>query len=146
LDVALYFLKFIFLLLIYLFFFQFLNIFRAERARKTRDLITGQNGETFYLEVISGQEKLGVPRGHLFPLSTFTNIGRANSNDLVVDDDYVSSFHARILSGSAGHFLEDLGSKNSTFLNSDPVKGKVSLHEGDVIRIGGSALKFKKKG
>jgi pSer/pThr/pTyr-binding forkhead associated (FHA) protein len=53
-------------------------------------------------------------------------IGRDVECDIVIPDRQVSRQHARITKGNNGVILEDLGSKNGTFLNnqvlSEPVK------------------------
>jgi DNA-binding response OmpR family regulator len=47
----------------------------------------------------------------------------------------VSRYHAKIIHDSGRYSLQDLDSKNGTHLNGQPVKGTVSLNDGDEIQI-----------
>lgn len=53
-------------------------------------------------------------------------------------DDAVSRRHARIVRGSDGDYIEDVGSSNGTLLNGQPiaVNSPILLKDGDVITIG----------
>ena len=62
-------------------------------------------------------------------------IGREESCDIVIPDRQVSRQHARIYPSNVDVFLEDLGSKNGTYLNSQRIVNPQQLHEGDEIRI-----------
>jgi FHA domain len=63
-------------------------------------------------------------------------IGRSPDNGLVIDNPAVSSHHARVFPGTSGWLiLEDLGSMNGTFVNSQRVKS-VTLKPGDCVAIG----------
>ena len=44
-------------------------------------------------------------------------IGRAEDSTLVLDDDYASTRHARIVQQGRGYAVEDLGSTNGTYLD-----------------------------
>lgn len=70
------------------------------------------------------------------------SIGRGEDNNVHLTDKKVSRVHARILSDSEGHFLEDLNSTNGTFVNEKRIS-KHTLREGDVIKIGKYRLSYK---
>jgi len=88
----------------------------------------------------------------IFPLNlSQLGIGRATDNEIVIDDDAVSSYHAMItVRESAGdskvmdYILEDLDSTNSTYVNNKAVKTH-KLTNGDIIRVGETRLKFLNK-
>ena len=65
-------------------------------------------------------------------------VGRLPDCDLVVDDASVSKHHARITwdAGFGAAVLEDLESSNGTFHNAAPVRGAVTLYDGDEILFG----------
>ena len=63
-------------------------------------------------------------------------IGRDPSSDLHIQDIEVSRRHARLISQSGGHALEDLGSTNGTFVNGERIRTITVLHPGDSIRLG----------
>ena len=70
-------------------------------------------------------------------------VGRAAECDFVLNDPLLSRTHSRITTDGKGDFiLEDLDSKNSTFLNSRKVAARVQLHYGDRILIGDTILRF----
>ncbi len=62
-------------------------------------------------------------------------MGREPSCTLVIPDRQVSRFHARLIAMSDGVMLEDMGSKNGTYLNNALINGAVMLQDGDVVRI-----------
>ncbi|NJL93874.1 MAG: FHA domain-containing protein, partial [Anaerolineae bacterium] len=63
-------------------------------------------------------------------------IGRGADCDLVLPERQVSREHVRIYREGEQYFLQDLDSKNGTWLNSDPVKNTtVRLEDGDEISI-----------
>ena len=62
-------------------------------------------------------------------------IGRSPECDYVVDDRQVSRKHAVITKSADGYMIEDLDSKNGTFLNGSPVKKPMVLQDGDIIQV-----------
>ena len=64
-----------------------------------------------------------------------TIIGRGADCDVIIDDRQASRHHARIFSSAGGYLLEDLGSKNGTFLNGNAVDEPAPLQDGDEIGI-----------
>jgi two-component system cell cycle response regulator len=71
-------------------------------------------------------------------------IGRGSSVEVRVEDDGISRSHARIRSETAGRaFIEDMGSRNGTFVNGEKISGTLELQEGDKIQLGrGTVLRF----
>lgn len=62
-------------------------------------------------------------------------IGRDETCDLVIAERQVSRQHARIRHEGGRHLLEDLGSKNGTFVNGQELEGPYALQDGDEIQI-----------
>lgn len=62
-------------------------------------------------------------------------LGRHPDCHVVIEDNSVSRFHAQISYDGADYFLEDLDSRNGTFLNEAKVFRPAVLQEGDIIRI-----------
>ncbi len=77
------------------------------------------------------------PDAAVYPLvdDAYT-IGRESGNDIVIADASISSRHARISRTPEGFTIEDLGSRNGTFVNGEPVKQVVALNDNDIIRLG----------
>jgi hypothetical protein len=64
-------------------------------------------------------------------------LGREDDNDLVVDDDAVSSNHARFFVDEKGQWwIEDLGSTNGTWIEGEELTEPFALSEGVEIEIG----------
>ncbi|MDP9193270.1 MAG: FHA domain-containing protein [Acidobacteriota bacterium] len=84
----------------------------------------------------------GAP-DNVYPLldSAYT-LGRAQSNTIAIADGSVSSNHARILRTPEGFVLEDLQSRNGTFVNGEQVQDKRVLVDGDLIRLGKIIMTF----
>ena len=70
-------------------------------------------------------------------------IGRDGLGGATLDSPTVSRQHARILIADRSVTIEDLGSKNGTFVNNEPVTAPHPLVDGDHVRIGSFLLTFK---
>ncbi len=69
-----------------------------------------------------------------------TLMGRAETNNIVVDEPNVSRQHAGIRSTDSGFWIEDMNSRNGTFVNGEEVEGEgVRLYDNDKIELGGSS-------
>jgi len=78
----------------------------------------------------------GEIRGERWPLHKEEFIiGRGPDCDLVVPNRQVSRHHAIIRKHGTSYFIEDLGSKNGTYLNGKPVEAPAALQDGDEIQI-----------
>ena len=60
-----------------------------------------------------------------------------------IDSDTVSRRHARILVSAGDATIEDLRSKNGTFVGNEPVASVRALKDGDEIRLGSVRLTFR---
>lgn len=63
-------------------------------------------------------------------------IGRAPDCDVIIDEDTVSKYHARIGWKNAQATIEDLGSSNGTFLNTVRLRMPQPLMDNDVLAFG----------
>jgi serine phosphatase RsbU (regulator of sigma subunit) len=68
-------------------------------------------------------------------------VGRSSTAHLPLADPYASRHHARLTIRGESLLVEDLGSRNRTFVNDQPVVGRVEVHPGDVIKIASSTLR-----
>lgn len=99
------------------------------------------SAETAMLIVQAG----GNEAGRRWPLQrTRIIIGRDIDCDIVLPDRLVSRHHAHVvwdtMNGREGYVVEDLRSKNGTFVNGQEVTERHMLEDGDEIQI---ALRFK---
>jgi DNA-binding winged helix-turn-helix (wHTH) protein len=70
-------------------------------------------------------------------------IGRAPDVAIHIDAGGVSRQHARILVHGREAQIEDLGSKNGTFVDGQPVSAPRILNDGNEVRVGPVALTFR---
>jgi DNA-binding winged helix-turn-helix (wHTH) protein len=78
------------------------------------------------------------------PLNPGDNIlGRAPDAAVWIDAPGVSRHHARIHLEGAQATLEDLGSKNGTYLGGQLVTAPLALGDGDQIRLGSVVVTFR---
>jgi len=71
-------------------------------------------------------------------------IGRGTDAAIRLDDDYVSTRHARIGSSNGQWFVEDLGSTNGTYLGSQRLGQATTIQLGTQIRVGKTTLELRK--
>lgn len=71
-------------------------------------------------------------------------LGRDPKASVPLDDVSVSRHHARIVIDGFSVRLEDLGSKNGTFLGNRRLEAAAPLRDGDSIRLGTVALVFRR--
>jgi sigma-B regulation protein RsbU (phosphoserine phosphatase) len=77
----------------------------------------------------------GTSAGKLFPLGDSAVLGRHPDCDVVLDVGAVSRQHARITKSGDDYLVEDLQSRNGTFLNGARVEGQAKLSENDELKI-----------
>lgn len=117
----------------------------GDDARKPRYLRTVHGyGYAFAAEVqaVPKPRYRVIVRGVEIPLGTGENlIGRKPEAAIFIDDASVSREHARITVGDNA-LLEDLGSKNGTFVNGRRVTAPEPLHNRDVVVAGTVTFTF----
>jgi DNA-binding NtrC family response regulator len=101
------------------------NTAHLERAGASRAMASVTHGSARY--------PLGAGR-------TF-NLGGALDNDLVLEDPYVSGYHARIYEQGGRWMLLDLGSRNGTAVNGVRVR-EAELPASATLTLGRAALSF----
>lgn len=85
-----------------------------------------------YLIIVQGPHQ-----GLKFPIAEGDNtIGRIMGSEVILEDQSVSRRHAVVTRSREGLTVEDLGSKNGTLVNTQPLTEKVTIGHGDVIQIG----------
>ncbi len=98
-----------------------------------------------YLHVIDDTNGTSAPEGEAvrYPLLPVTSIGRAMSNTIVLNDNYISNEHALLTLRGQQWWLEDLNSRNGTLLNGVRVSEAMVVSPGDVIGLGDVRLKLE---
>ncbi len=81
--------------------------------------------------------------GTMHPLLEETStVGRTPANTIALRDVSVSAKHAQVVRTAEGFVIEDVGSRNGTFVNSEKLTEKRLLADGDLVRLGKIILTF----
>jgi pSer/pThr/pTyr-binding forkhead associated (FHA) protein len=97
--------------------------------------VGSSNGDVTVLLVVESAP--GHSAGSRYDVSGGATLGRGDV-EIVLEDPFASTRHARIERQGTAIVLEDLGSTNGTYLNDELLSGPQPLHGGDRIRIGDS--------
>ncbi len=122
----------------------------GESASPHYDEATGMHAAGAALDAPGGLPRLrvqsapGLRSGAAYDLGRGATLGRGTQADIVLEDTFSSSRHARLAPQGDAVVLEDLGSTNGTYLNGEPLSGPQPLHDGDRIRIGDSEFTFER--
>lgn len=71
-------------------------------------------------------------------------IGRGNDAQIRLDDDYVSTRHARIAAAGDQWYVEDLGSTNGTYLGNQRITQPTTITLGSQVRVGKTIVELRK--
>jgi pSer/pThr/pTyr-binding forkhead associated (FHA) protein len=75
-------------------------------------------------------------------------IGRGLGNFIQIGDEHASQVHAQFRGAKSGMQIKDMGSSNGTYLNGEKLQAEIfqPLNDGDEIKIGDTALVYRKVG
>ncbi|MES1171684.1 MAG: FHA domain-containing protein [Bacteroidota bacterium] len=98
--------------------------------------VPGSEAIAFLIAIAGGQP------GRVYPLARNTIfLGRTDDVDIYIADPSVSGRHARIINGSQGIEIEDLGSTNGTFVGGQRID-RARLRNGDRVTLGSVDFNF----
>lgn len=119
-----------------------------EEPQDDKDLLLSSDVHMAYSDVVSltlAQLRVdsGEIAGRIFPLAEPEYlIGRHRDNGIQIPDLGVSGFHARIYRGPDGFTLEDLKSRNGTWINGTRIYHATLAH-GDRVHLGQTDLVYE---
>ncbi|MBU5485163.1 FHA domain-containing protein [Clostridium sp. MSJ-11] len=93
-------------------------------------------------EIIEPGNSSNLKKGGVIPIKGEITIGRKEGNTFILDDPYISSFHARVYFKNDDYIIEDLDSTNGILVNEVRIEDRTRLKIGDIIKIGNTILKF----
>jgi hypothetical protein len=97
----------------------------------------GRRGTPGRLVTLEPKER----RGTAFAITGPVTIGRETDNTIVIiDDAYISSRHATISVADGHVVIDDLGSRNGTYLNGTRLTQRQTVHTGDRVQVGYTVL------
>jgi pSer/pThr/pTyr-binding forkhead associated (FHA) protein len=85
----------------------------------------------------------GAGAGRRVAVTGSLTIGRGRDADLVLADELVSRRHAQVAPDGPGAVVEDLGSRNGTFVNGEAIHGLVRLRPGDQLQLGVTLVELR---
>ena len=106
---------------------------KAERAAPRVPTLPSQ------LTVVDPPEQ----RGRAFSLGPEISVGRGSGCQVMVEDTFASTVHARVYLGDGHYVVEDLGSTNGTYLNKRKVDGPMTMNRGDRLQVGNTVLELE---
>ena len=109
-------------------------------ARRTKGKNKPRRGAPTHLVVVDG-ENPGT-RAELADAPLL--IGRGSDAAIKLDDDYVSTRHARIAASGDDWFVEDLGSTNGTYVGPVRITQPTTIGLGVQVRVGKTILELRK--
>jgi pSer/pThr/pTyr-binding forkhead associated (FHA) protein len=156
-EIALLIIKVVFLALLWLFILSAVSVIRSDLFGKTvrvSDQPQPQELETPPPPARKAKRQRGQPRvfmisqGNQAGLSAeladgVIMIGRGADCQLILDDDYVSTRHARVVGTPNGIYVEDLGSTNGTYVNGQRITAPTTITLADTVRIGKTMLRLE---
>jgi len=111
-----------------------------KKQKAQKGLKPPRRGTPTQLVVVSGPSN-----GESAPLSAAPIvIGRGADAQILLDDDYVSTRHARVAVSGDQWFVEDLGSTNGTYIGSVRITQPTAISLGTQVRIGKTLLELRK--
>jgi pSer/pThr/pTyr-binding forkhead associated (FHA) protein len=156
-EIALLIIKVVFLALLWLFILSVVSVIRSDlfgRTVRTSDQPHPQELESPPPPPRKVKRQRGQPRvftisqGNQAGLSADLGggvimIGRGADCQLILDDDYVSTRHARVIGTPDGIYIEDLGSTNGTYVNGQRITAPTTITLADTVRIGKTMLRLE---
>lgn len=91
--------------------------------------------------------ELILPDGRRFLLhKEWIKIGRADDNDLVLNNSTVSRYHVNIYIKDQAVIVENAGSQSGFYINGEPIQDSKAIQHGDVLYLGSISLSFVRAG
>jgi hypothetical protein len=141
-EVELAILRLVLTALLYLFLFLIILVTLRDLRVAARQAGTPHLSAGARLIVVDAGQS-GLSPGDTFPVPPVTSLGRALTNTIVLPDTFASGAHALLTARNGRWWLEDLGSRNGTFLNGDRIAEPAVVGRDDVIGVGSVRFKFE---
>jgi hypothetical protein len=137
-DSFLFILRLLFIILLYLFLMQVVIAITRD-LRKTAAANEGGGNRMSqvlgHLVVVDSGPSNLTP-GTSFDLAPQTTIGRGPTNTIQLTDQFISAEHTRLWYRNGSWFVQDAGSVNGSYVNSQPARDALPAKWGDIVRVG----------
>lgn len=135
-NTLLFALKWVFIGLVYFILVLVLLNVRREMSLRVK---TAPAGEADFsagsLKVIQSGSDKKIHAGRMLPLRPANALGALPDNNVVLRDRFVSGHHARLNWDGVSWWLEDLGSRNGTFINGERLAANAPAQVPDGAQI-----------
>ena len=159
-ELALFLVRTGFLVLLWIFIFSIISVIRADLfGQKVVSRVAQANvpavfssptvaGSAPTMQVDQKATKLVVTAGdktgtEIALSGRQLTIGRAGDSDLIVDDEYASTHHAKLVFINGEWLLQDLDSTNGTFLDGQKVSTPVVVAMNTQVRVGQTTFELR---
>ena len=139
-------LQFAFLAVLYLFLLWVARSALRDLGRPAADQYESEaraNAAQPYTGRLVVERGAGLSSGAEFGVGPGLGIGRANANDIRIEDSFASSRHARLYDRDGVVYIEDMNSTNGTYVNGRRLGAQQVLRASDRIRIGDTEFRFE---
>ena len=155
-ELTLFLIRFAFLAILWIFVLSAISVIRSDMfgarvpetargaalpvARKSKKSGRTRRGAPTHLLVVEGDNSGARAELAQAPLL----IGRGTDAAIRLDDDYVSTRHARVVASGDEWFVEDLGSTNGTYVGAVRITQPTGITAGVQVRVGKTILELRK--
>lgn len=134
-------LRYLFITIIYMFIFGIIRMIYLDISRMNIPVQAVLPTKYPYLLVLN-KKSLPFNVKEFYPLDKHDLVIGRKGCDICFEDVTLSSKHVHIWYSDNEWHLEDMKSKNGTFLNDERVTEQYFLDDGDIIKIGQIELQF----
>lgn len=129
--------KYLFIAIIYIFIFAIIRLIYLD-INSIRGYKRNTNDKYPYIKLINRREKFKFKVNESYLLDKDMYIGRSSSNEIPIQDPYLSNKHALFYWEKKHCILKDLDSTNGTLVNEEVIEDDeiVILEDGDRIHLG----------
>jgi hypothetical protein len=116
---------------------------RAQRRAEEKEQGGGHKARRrqLHLQVIEPHDREGT----VYELDGEVTVGRSNGCGIPTNyDSYSSTLHARVYRNGSQVWVEDLGSTNGTYVNSERISQPSRLGKGDLLQIGATVFEVRR--
>lgn len=157
-ELALFLVRTGFLVLLWIFIFSIISVIRADLfGQKVVSRVAEANIPAVFSSptvasegvaseapatklVVTAGEKAGV---EIALAGRQLTIGRAGDSDLIVDDEYASTHHAKLVFINGDWMIQDLDSTNGTFLDGQKVTTPMVVPQNTQVRVGQTTFELR---
>ena len=139
-ELTLFLVRIAFLAILWIFVLSAISVIRSDMFGARVPEAARGDGRPTHLAVTEGSnagERVDLEQAPIL-------IGRGADAAIRLDDDYVSTRHARIAASGDQWFVEDLGSTNGTYVGTVRITQPTTITLGTQVRIGKTILELRK--